>query len=181
MNLQSIEQQLITFLQQGDKQAIRLIYQHYRRALFGVIMQIVKEEATAEDVLQESLVKIWQKRDTYSPDKGRIYTWMLNICRNSAIDKTRSKHFQRGQMTQSQDFFVSDSGGGQPQVQAKTDTLDMRSWVDRLQPEHREIISLLYFKGYTHQEASDELGLPLGTVKSRVRKALQVLRTWMSQ
>lgn len=156
MSLSSIEQQLITCLRNGDKQANQLIYQHYRRALFGVIAQIVKEEAIAEDVLQDSLIKIWQKRDTYSPEKGRVYTWMLNICRNSAIDKTRSRHFQGRQMTQSQDFFVSESGGGQPQVQAKTDTLGMRSWVDRLQPGHREFISLLYFKGYTYQEASDE-------------------------
>lgn len=122
-------------------------------------MQIVRDEAIAEDVLQESLIKIWQKRESYSPDRGRIYTWMLNSCRNSAIDKIRSKYFQRGQMTQSQDFFVSESGGIQPQVQAKTDTLDMRSWVDRLQLEHREIISLLYIRGDTHQEVSDELGL----------------------
>lgn len=181
MTPQPIESRITSLLSQRDKEALQLIYQHYRRALFGVIIGIIKDDELAEDVLQEALVKIWKNGASYDPAKGRLYTWMLNICRNSAIDKTRSKHFVQSQKTQSEDFFVSGSEGTGQRVETQTDTLDIRNWVDRLSPEHQQVVRIIYFGGRTHQEASDELDLPLGTVKSRLRKALLILRTWMSQ
>ncbi|MDP5171486.1 MAG: sigma-70 family RNA polymerase sigma factor [Bacteroidia bacterium] len=176
-----IETQITQLLAQQDKEAIRLIFQFYKRALFGVIVGVVRDEELAEDVFQEALVKIWRNGPRYDATKGRLYTWMLNICRNAAIDKTRSKHFQASLVTQTQDIFVSGSESPSQQVETQTDTLDLKQWVNKLSPEHQEVVNMIYFGGRTHQEASEELDLPLGTVKSRLRKALGILRTWMSQ
>ncbi len=180
MTQHSIEADIVRLLASQEKEAIRLIFRHYRRALFGVIISVVKDEALAEDTLQDALVKIWRNGPTYDPSKGRLYTWMLNICRNAAIDKTRSRHFQAGLVTQKEDFFVSGSNLPHLDTETPVDTLDLRNWVTRLSPEHQEVVNLIYFGGRTHQEASEELNLPLGTVKSRLRKALGILRTWMS-
>ncbi len=177
----TLEIRIVQLLASQDQEAVNLIFRYYKNALFGVIMTIVREEELAEDVLQESVVKIWRNGPKYDPSKGRLYTWMLNICRNAAIDKTRSKHFQASLVTQTQDFFVSASESLSPLVETQTDTLDMRHWVSQLIPEHRQVVDLIYFGGRTHQEASEELDLPLGTVKSRLRKALGILRSWMSQ
>lgn len=175
-----IESQIIQFLTRQDQQALPLIFRHYRRALFGVIVNIVQDEQIAEDVLQEALVKIWKNAGRYDSSKGRLYTWLLNICRNAAIDKTRSKSFQVGQMTQHEDFFVSGADVQSPRVETETDTIGLRQWVANLAPEHREVVEIIYFGGRTHQEAAEELDLPLGTVKSRLRKAIGLLREWMS-
>src|SRR4029079_15634267 len=89
--------ELVSSLRQKNEEAFSYLYEHYSGALYGVIKQIVTDAELGNDVLQETFVNIWRRIDSYDETKGRLFTWMLNIARNAAIDKTRSKGFQQGQ------------------------------------------------------------------------------------
>ncbi|GAB4402596.1 MAG: sigma-70 family RNA polymerase sigma factor [Bacteroidia bacterium] len=174
-----IEQTIVAYLQQQDKRAIELIFRYYKTALYGVILKILEDEQWAEDALQESLVKIWRNGGSYDRTKGRLFTWLLNICRNTAIDKRRSKPFQVARQIQSQPEGVGMPDDKQSH-ETPTDSIGVREMVQTLAPEQRVLLDLVYFQGYTHQEASDHLDIPLGTVKTRIRTAVQALRKWVN-
>jgi RNA polymerase sigma-70 factor (ECF subfamily) len=90
------EHELVALLKAKDNQAFSYLYDNYAGALCGIVKQIVGDMELANDVMQEVFVSIWRKIDTYDASKGRLFTWMLNIARNAAIDKTRSKNYQIG-------------------------------------------------------------------------------------
>lgn len=162
-------------LRNREKIAIEALYDMYSASLFGVISRIVIDEPTAEDVLQETFLKIWNSFSGYSPEKGRLFTWMVNIARNLAIDKIRSKDFKnqnKNQELENNVTFIDE----QKNTVYKPELLGIKDLVETLKPEHKSILDLVYFKGYTHVEAADELQLPLGTVKTRLRMAIQQLR-----
>ncbi len=161
-------------LQQKDKDVIAELYDCYAPALFGVIVKIVRSEAIAEDVLQDTFIKIWKNSHTYDSDKGTLFTWLLNIARNTAIDKTRSKSFRLNGRLQAIDLDHHDQGDFSTLRQL--DHLGVRKIVNALEEKYRVIIDLLYFQGFTQQEVQEYLGIPLGTVKSRTRIALRELR-----
>lgn len=169
------EQKLITLLQSNDRGAFEYLYDRYSAALYGIILKIVKDEDRAADAMQDTFLKIWKNIRTYNPDRGTLFTWMLNIARNTAIDKLRvevktEKVIKLGSLTETE---LAPSIALYPaQV-----TMDLRSFVEMLLPERKVLIDLVYFQGYTQEEASEELAIPLGTVKSRIRKALQELRS----
>ena len=94
------EQELVALLKEQNNDAFNYLYDHYSGALFTIINQIVPDKDTASDVLQEVFVNVWRKIGTYDETKGRLFTWMLNIARNAAIDKVRSKGYRDTQRTQ---------------------------------------------------------------------------------
>jgi RNA polymerase sigma-70 factor (ECF subfamily) len=169
------ENELVALLKARDEQALRVLYDHYSAALFGVILRIVFDKETAEDVLQETFVKIWTNSTTYDASKGRLYTWLLNIARNTAIDKTRSKSFRNDGKVRSLEDFVY-TVDKEHNSSTATDHIGLRKFVDELKSDQRELVDLLYFGGYTQSEAAEELGIPLGTVKTRIKAALTKLR-----
>jgi RNA polymerase sigma factor (sigma-70 family) len=171
----SSEEDLVLALQRHEKQAAEALYDMYSAALFGVIVRIVNDTATAEDVLQEAFVKIWHSSGSYSADKGRLFTWIVNIARNLAIDKIRSRDFKNQYKNQELENNVGYIDKHNSTVY-KPELLGVKELVDKLRPEHKSILDLVYFKGYTHTEAADELGMPLGTIKTRLRMAIQQLR-----
>ena len=155
--------------------AAEALYDMYSASLYGVIVRIVIDTAVAEDVLQESFVKIWQSFSSYSAEKGRLFTWMVNIARNLSIDKIRSKDFKnqtKNQELENNVTFIDE----QKNTVYKPELLGIKDLVQKLKPEQKSILDLVYFKGYTHVEAADELGVPLGTIKTRLRMAIQQLR-----
>ncbi len=162
-------------LRNREKIAIEALYDMYSSSLYGVIARIITDAATAEDVLQETFVKIWHSFSAYSTEKGRLFTWMVNIARNLAIDKIRSKDFKnqnKNQELENNVTFIDE----QRNTVYKPELLGIKELVGTLKPEQKVILELVYFKGYTHVEASDELGIPLGTIKTRLRMAIQELR-----
>ncbi|MBC7552727.1 MAG: sigma-70 family RNA polymerase sigma factor [Taibaiella sp.] len=169
------EQELILLLQQRSKEAFNYLYKNYCAVLLGVIVKVVYDQETANDVLQETFVKIWNNINQYNPQKGRIYTWMLNIARNSAIDKLRSKGEIMKSKIQMGDDAVNNIQN-RNNVEQVTDTIGLRKVVSTLKPEYEIIINLAYFKGFTLDEISKTLNIPLGTVKTRMRSAIQQLR-----
>lgn len=169
------EQDLIDALKNQDTIAIKALYDMYSSALFGVISRIVIQSEIAEDLLQETFVKIWNSASSYDSSKGRLFTWMMNIARNLAIDKLRSRDFKNSNKNQDIENNV-DFIDEQKKINFNADTLGIKELVGNLKPTYKELLEMIYFKGYTHVEAAEELNLPLGTVKTRIRTAILELR-----
>ena len=169
------EEELVQLLRQQSREGFNYLYRQYGAVLYGIINKVVYDEQTAQDVLQDVFVKIWTNIAQYDPKKGRLYTWMINIARNSAIDKLRSKgEIMKGKI-QTGDDIVNNVRDGMKTEQA-TDSIGLRNMVAGLKPEYETIVTLAYFKGFTLDEISKTLGIPLGTVKTRMRHAIQQLR-----
>ena len=166
------EHELVTLLRQKDNQAFSYLYDNYAGALYGVIKQIITDVEGANDVLQEVFISIWRKIDQYDASKGRLFTWMLNIARNAAIDKVRSKAFQQSSKLQP----LIDGEGVQPSVRPGVNDYGLKKVLLQLKDEQRLLIDLSYFQGFTHEQIARALDIPLGTVKTRIRSALQQLR-----
>ena len=158
---------------------MKALYDMYSASLYGVISRIITDTPTAEDVLQETFVKIWHSFAAYSADKGRLFTWMVNIARNLSIDKLRSKDFKnqnKNQELENNVTFIDQ----QNSTVYKPELLGIKEMVTTLKADQQVILDLIYFKGYTHVEAADELGIPLGTIKTRLRTAIIELRKYFN-
>jgi RNA polymerase sigma factor (sigma-70 family) len=169
------EDELVLALRNHEKIAVEALYDMYSSSLYGVISRIVVDTAVAEDILQETFVKIWHSFSSYSTEKGRLFTWMVNIARNLAIDKIRSKDFKnqnKNQEIENNVTFIDE----QRNTVYKPELMGVKDLVQTLKPDQKSIIDLVYFKGYTHVEAAEELGIPLGTIKTRLRMGIQELR-----
>ena len=173
------EEDLVRALKDRDKIAIQALYDMYSAALLGVIFRIVQHSEIAEDLLQDTFVKIWHSAENYDSTKGRLFTWMINIARNLAIDKIRSKDFRNASKNQDIENNV-DFIDQQRKVTFNADTMGLKDMVTALKPEFKSVLDMVYFKGYTHVEAAEELNLPLGTVKTRVRMAILELRKYFN-
>lgn len=167
------ESELVHLLQQRDEHVFSYLYDNYSGALLSIICNIVKDEELANDVLQEVFVKIWRQVESYDSSKGRLFTWMLNIARNASIDTIRSKSYQNNQKNlELTENVYSAAGSSQLQV----DQIGLRKLIHQLKEEYRVLIDLSYFQGFTQDEISKMLDIPLGTVKTRLRTALIQLR-----
>jgi RNA polymerase sigma-70 factor, ECF subfamily len=169
------EEELVLMLQSQDQQAFSYLYDNYAAALNGIIYRMVENRELAEDILQEAFVKIWNNFASYDTGKGRLFTWMLNITRNLTIDTLRSKGYKKQAKISSDENSVSnftDDG----RIAERFDAMGIRKQLANLKPEQRNIIDLAYFNGYTQDEISKEMGIPLGTVKTRMRAAIIELR-----
>jgi RNA polymerase sigma-70 factor, ECF subfamily len=169
------EATLVQALKARKQDALSYLYDNYSNALFGVIDRILQSEEVSNDVLQESFVKIWRNIDGYSREKGSLFTWMLNICRNTAIDETRSKQYKKDLQNQNIEDSVNKVDQSE-QVYQKVDHIGLKEVVNRLKPEQKILVDKIYFEGYTQEEVSKELNIPLGTVKTRIRAAINQLR-----
>ncbi|WP_348621835.1 RNA polymerase sigma factor [Pedobacter lusitanus] len=173
------EEDLVRALKDRDKIAIQALYDMYSGALLGVISRIVQHSEIAEDLLQDTFIKIWHSADSYDSSKGRLFTWMINVARNLAIDKVRSKDFRNANKNQDIENNV-DFIDQQRKVTFNADTMGLKDMVTALKPEFNSVLDMVYFKGYTHVEAAEELNLPLGTVKTRIRMAIMELRKYFN-
>jgi RNA polymerase sigma factor (sigma-70 family) len=169
------ETELVNLLQQRSEKAFSYLHDNYSGALYGIIHSIITDNETASDVLQDVFVSIWRKIDSYDPSKGRLFTWMLNIARNAAIDKIRSKGFRDSLKNQPISENV-DIGVGRA-INPAINDVGLRKVITRLKEEQRVLIDLAYFQGFTHEEIAKAMSMPLGTVKTRIRTALIQLRT----
>lgn len=174
------QEELIPLLLKKDDRSFTLLYDNYSKSLYGVIFTLIKDREEAKDVLQEVFIKIWKNIDSYNESKGRLYTWMLNIARNTSIDKLRSKGFNNNQKNLSSDNFVHILDDNSKTIN-QIDAIGIKEFIKKLKPKCIQIIDLLFFKGYTQQETSDELEIPLGTVKTQNRNCMNELRLLINE
>jgi len=166
------EQKIIALLSKRDEGAITLLYEYYSSSLYGVILKVTRNEEIAEDALQETFVKVWKNSHKYDPKKAKLFTWLFRIARNTAIDKLRSfnKKFHKEVQIDTSDVYIL------PTAKLNQDVIDLKTHVAHLEPKYQIILDALFFQGMTHQEASEELNIPLGTVKSRLKIGLRELK-----
>jgi RNA polymerase sigma factor (sigma-70 family) len=167
------ESELVSLLKQRQELGFNYLYDHYSSALYTVIVSIVSDRELANDLLQDVFIKIWRQIESYDHSKGRLFTWMMNIARNASIDAVRSKSFQQSKQNRELTENVYAKGGN---VQTNTDKIGLRKIVHKLKDEYKILIELSYFDGYTQDEISKMLDIPLGTVKTRLRTALIQLK-----
>lgn len=168
---------IIALFKQHDQKAIALAYDKFHAALYGVILNIVLDEVLAEEVLQDTFVKAWRHRDTYDESKGRLFTWLINIARNTAIDYTRLKSFS--QKNQDLDSSVNSIDSNE-QFNFNEETIGLKEIVDKMPDDLKILLEYVYFKGYTQAETAEQLKIPLGTVKTRLRTAINYLRKYFN-
>ena len=168
----------MSLLKSRDSRAFSYLYDNYSSSLYTVIAQLVNDMEIANDVLQEVFINIWRKIESYDPVKGRLFTWMLNIARNASIDTLRSRSYQNSQKNQPLQENSELLEGGRLSA-INVDNIGLKKVVERLKKEHRVLIELAYFKGYTHEEISQIEDIPLGTVKTRISNALMQLREYL--
>ncbi|HNR15029.1 MAG TPA: sigma-70 family RNA polymerase sigma factor [Chitinophagaceae bacterium] len=176
MNLNTTysEQELVLLLQQRNEKAFSYLYDNYSGALYGIVNAVVTDREVANDVLQNVFVNIWRKIESYDPSKGRLFTWMLNIARNAAIDEVRSKGHNNSlknvSLPENNEIAGAVTG---PAI----DDVGLKKVLGKLKGELRILVDMSYFQGFTHEEISKALDIPMGTVKTRIRSALIQLRT----
>lgn len=167
-----LEKHIVELLQERNDKAISLLYEHYGDTLYGVAFKVVRDTELAQDVLQESFVKIWKKSDTYDSSKAKLFTWLFRITRNTAIDKLRSVNTKSDKEIQIDVSDVYNLGIDS----IRPEFLDVKENMEKIEPKYHVVLDALFFQGMTQQEASDELNIPLGTIKSRLKIGLRELK-----
>jgi RNA polymerase sigma-70 factor, ECF subfamily len=153
-----------------DAGAVSELYDRYAGLLFNLILRVLRERADAEDVLQEVFVAVWTRAESYNVTLGAPVAWLVRIARNRAIDRLRS-NAARGRLADASQVETPAAPPARPE-----DRHDVARALDVLPQEQRELVEQAYFMGLTHSELAARFGLPLGTVKTRVRSGLLALR-----
>lgn len=165
-------QEIVQLIIDRDQKGLEILYDNYAHALLGISYRILNNTDLAEETLNKALLKIWDNISKYDSNKGAFFTWMSTITRNLSLDQRRSKHFIQDSKTDEIDKSIF-------QIQASninTSKLDTDTLLTGLDDKYRMVLEFLYLKGYTQQELSDEAGIPLGTIKTRLKKAIDILR-----
>ncbi|AXQ27224.1 sigma-70 family RNA polymerase sigma factor [Solimonas sp. K1W22B-7] len=173
-------EQLLRATAAGDAQSFRRLYDATSSHLFGLLMRMLKRRDWAEEALQDCYLKIWQKADTYAPEKGQPLTWLMTVARYRALDLLRIKRpeVEMPDEDEAPPMTFADGSSDDPQLRAvESEGLKrLQGCMGGLAEEQRRSVLLAYYEGYTHQELAQALNAPLGTVKSWVRRGLQRLR-----
>lgn len=163
------EQILITVLKEKDEKAFNYLYAHYSANLFGAISFIIKDDHIAEDILQTTFMKIWANFDQYDPGKSRLFTWMLTIARNSAIDYRRSK--TAGCMK-----YMDAPEDSKCSINPQYESIGIKGHLHSLDANYRIVFERVYFDGFSLREVAEYYNIPIGTVKTRLRRSITLLR-----
>jgi RNA polymerase sigma-70 factor, ECF subfamily len=172
-----------------DEGALAEFYDRHSRLAYSVIMRVLRSPSDAEDVLQETFVRVWSRADTYDALLGSPATWLARIARNRAIDRLRARRI-RGNVAVEPAVLAGDAPrSGEPVTGDTPETLleghttagAVRMALATLTPAQRALIEAAFFEGYTHIELATRFGVPLGTVKTRIRAGLSTLRGRLEQ
>ncbi|MCB0664182.1 MAG: sigma-70 family RNA polymerase sigma factor [Saprospiraceae bacterium] len=171
-----IDVQIVKRLKKRDKSALTDLYDHYSAAFYGQALRILNNESLAQEAVQDTFLKIWNNIDQYDDRKGRLFTWMYRLARNEAIDRKRSKDFKQSNKTIPLESNVSNTEADDSTA-TKVDDIGVKQLLNLLDDDTRGILDLVYFQGFTHSEVADLTETPLGTVKTKVRRAIIKLRS----
>jgi len=168
---------LVTRMQRRDPNALAELYDRYGRVTFSLIVRIVRDAGTAEDLVQETFLRVWNRVHGFDAQKGSIGPWLLAVARNRAIDYLRSAG---GRERNAVEYEETDHPALYCDMERDLLSSDrvrrVKTAVEKLSPNHRQVIELAYFEGLSQTEMAERMGQPLGTVKTWVRAALKTLR-----
>jgi RNA polymerase sigma-70 factor, ECF subfamily len=174
---------LVLMVKSKSGKGFNILYDNYCGALYGILMKFVQHTDVADDLLQDIFLKIWKHIDRFDAEKGSLYTWMLNIARNQAIDYLRSSHHQQQSLHVDNEFFSlhGDCVDASASISNVAEFKDLQKKALQLDAKYAEVIDMIFFYGCTHEQTARIMKLPLGTVKTRARKGLNMLKTLYQQ
>ncbi len=172
---------LISLVTQGDQDALAALYERYSRAVYSFSLRIVGDAQVAEEILQEVFVRAWQQGGSFQSSRGTLITWLLSITHNLSIDEVRrrKRRPQKAESEQPESILATLPDDGlevEEEVWLSSLRISIQDALQQLPAAQREAIELAYFQGLTQREIADTLGEPLGTIKTRMRLAVQKLR-----
>jgi len=174
---QMTDEQLLEEVALLNQSAFRVIYRRHSARLYGICLAVLRSDALAQDALQEACVAIWRGAKSYSSAKGKAATWMNYLCRNRCIDMLRSRKYQSLLIDERIDqHFLPDESAPDENAQQSQVNNSVRKAISALPKEQCRLIELAYFNGLSQSEIAEATGLPLGTVKSRMRLGMDKLR-----
>jgi RNA polymerase sigma-70 factor (ECF subfamily) len=169
--------QLVVRLQRRDPRALAELYDRYGRVVYSLILRVVRDTGIAEDLVQETFLRVWNRVHGFDAQKGSIGPWLLAVARNRAIDYLRSAG---GRERNAVEFEETERPALYCDMEKDILTSDkarvVKSAIEKLSPNQRQVIELAYFEGLSQTEMAERMGQPLGTVKTWVRAALKNLR-----
>lgn len=174
---------LVARVADGDRRAFAELYDRFADQVYGLVRYVTRHDLTAEEVTQEAFLKLWRKAGSYSPGRGKFSTWFLTLAKRTAIDRLR-KDDRRPDLAEGVDieaewrteFSNPGSGGEEARWRSLFFTLQ------QLPPEQMQAVSLAYYHDMSHSQIAEYLGIPLGTVKTRIRLGMQKLRdAWFDE
>lgn len=176
---------LIQRIVTGENSAMAVLYDRYSAVLYTFGLRVLRSREETADLLQEVFLQVWNKADSYRREKGTVYTWLVTMTRNRAIDLLRSKkHKQQSQTLDVGDLsLVADAQQTNPHTRTEIgeDQQLVANALKRLTKDQQQVIALAYYEGYSQSEIANKLNVPLGTVKSRMRKGLMEMRSMLGK
>jgi len=176
----AIELELLARVARRERAAFEQLYDRYANILYATAMKFLKEDADAQDVVQDVFIQIWDKAKLYDPAKGKPLTWALTLTRNRSIDRIRAIQRRSRLRDDFEKETVVDESAGIREALSGVDAGEksqiLRDAVGQLSPQQRRVIELAFFRGLTQSEVAEKLGEPLGTVKARARRGLMKLK-----
>jgi RNA polymerase sigma-70 factor (ECF subfamily) len=170
---------LIRLITQGHEPALGELYERYGRLVFSIATNSISDADLAEEITQDVFLRVWKRADTYVAGYGKVVTWLARIARNRAIDVIRQQNVRPEGHSISWAEVMENTLPDSQSVEADFDLTQrqqaVRLAIAQLPEEQQRALALAYFKGYSHQQIADELGEPLGTVKTRIRLGMQKL------
>lgn len=175
------DEALIRLIAHSKTEALSALYDRYSRLVFSLALHVVGDQATAEEITQDVFFRIWEKASTYRAEQARVSTWLTSITRYRAIDVLRQRGVrpEQNNVDWAEDtlsMLPSEADNPEDATELSLEQKRVRSAMAVLPEDQRQALALAYFQGMTHTEIAEALGLPLGTVKTRIRLAMQKLR-----
>ncbi len=176
---------LLLLITEGQPNALNELYGRYSRLVYSVSLQIVGEQATAEDVTLDVFTKVWEKANTYRPDRGNVRVWLTGMTRNRSIDILRRDNVR----INAQRKIWAEAASATSTIERNSESIvdfgmrkeSLIEAINQLTEEQRDLLALAYFQGHTQSEIAKLRNLPLGTVKTRIRSAIQKLRELLQE
>ncbi len=176
----AVEMDLLRRVAQKDRAAFEELYARYSNVLYATALKFLKEDADAQDVVQDVFIQIWDKAKLYDPAKGKPLTWAMTMTRNRSIDRIRAIQRRSRLRDEFEQETVFDESAGVREALSGVDASEkgriLRDAVSQLSPQQKTVIELAFFRGLTQSEIADKLGEPLGTIKARARRGLMKLK-----
>lgn len=176
----TLEALAVRIAQDRDRQAFKMLFAHFAPRIKSFILKQKVTDEVAEDLTQEVMVTVWQKAHLFDPKKARLSTWLFRIARNKFIDRVRRQKYIEVDVDNHMQSMEASEKTDEPVIQMQDQTRIV-SALKVLKPELKQVIELSFYKDLSHSQIAEELGLPLGTVKSRIRIAFQKLRVELGE
>ncbi|MCB9134324.1 MAG: sigma-70 family RNA polymerase sigma factor [Anaerolineales bacterium] len=181
MKISSLEDEaLIRLVAQQNREALGELYDRYNRLVYSLALYMVGDQPAAEEITQDAFTRLWAQADSYRPEQAKVKTWLVTITRNRAIDELRRRKVRPSAVLLEEAWNFSENNL-EEKVDGRAQRIRIREALNELPSEQKQVMVMAYFGGYSQTEISNELAMPLGTVKTRMRLAMQKLRQLLNR